>query len=240
MNGVNLAGRNDFVRVCCDFDGTVSIQDATDLVLSRLADPEWQEAEQLWEDGEIGSGECMRRQISMIRATPEQLDQVLDEVEIDPFFASFADFCAARGVPLTIVSDGVDYFIKRILRRRGLDRLPVIANRLVMSDQGGKAYYGLRFLFADRTCKMTSGVCKCSWLGALGQERAYVGNGRSDFCVADKPEMVFAKGELAQHCAERNIPFFAYHDFSDVIAGLEDAVARFRGNIASNPRAATA
>src|SRR6478672_8492333 len=119
--------RNAFVRVYCDFDGTVSVQDATDVLLSRLADPEWQEVERLWQDGVIGSGECMRRQISLIRATPEQLDRVLDEVEIDPFFASFVDFCTAHCIPVTIVSDGVDYFIKRILGRRGLDRLPVIA-----------------------------------------------------------------------------------------------------------------
>ena len=226
------------MHVYCDFDGTVSVQDATDFVLSRLADPEWQVIERLWQDGDIGSAECMRRQISLIRATPEQLDQVLDDVQIDPFFASFADFCAAHSVPLTIISDGVGYFIKRILRKHGLDHLRVIANVLVVSARSGQPSYGLRSPHADQSC-MTSGVCKCRWLGAHGQERIYIGDGRSDFCVSDKPELVFAKGELAQHCLERGIPFHAYRDFSDVTAGLM-AVPRLRGKVATSPRYATA
>ena len=228
------------MRAFCDFDGTVSVQDATDFVLSRLADPEWLDIERLWQDREIGSGECMRRQISLIRATPEQLDRVLDEVAIDPIFASFVDFCAARDIPITIVSDGVGYFIKRILSRYGLDHLPVIANRLVVRARSGQPSYGLFSPYADQTCVTTAGVCKCQWLGAYGRERIYVGDGRSDFCVSDKPELVFAKGELAQHCLERGIPFFAYRDFSDVIAGLRDAVPRFRGEVADRPRYATA
>jgi 2,3-diketo-5-methylthio-1-phosphopentane phosphatase len=228
------------VHIYCDFDGTVSVQDATDFVLSRLADPEWQGIEQLWQAGEIGSAECMRRQISLIRATPEQLDQVLDEVEIDPFFASFADFCAAHTVPVTIVSDGVGYFIKRILRKRGLDHLPVIANRLVVSARNGQPSYGLLSPHAEQTCMTAAGVCKCHWLGAHEQQRIYIGDGRSDFCVSDKLELVFAKDELAQHCLKRGIPFYAYRDFSDVTAGLKEAVPRFRGKVAGTPRYAAA
>jgi len=214
------------VRVFCDFDGTVSVQDATDLVLSRLAAPEWQEVERLWQDEAIGSGECMRNQIPLIRATPKQLNEVLDEVEIDPFFASFVDFCAEHGVPVVIVSDGVDYFIKRILWKRALDHLPVIANRLVVSARSGQLSYELLSPYADRACLTTAGVCKCRQLAALGEERVYVGDGRTDFCVSDKAELVFAKGRLARHCAERDIRFFAYRDFNDVLAGLKEAGTR--------------
>ncbi|MDW6025474.1 MtnX-like HAD-IB family phosphatase [Mesorhizobium sp. BAC0120] len=225
MNGGNVLRTDDLAQIYCDFDGTVSVQDATDFVLSQLADPEWQEIERLWENGEIGSGECMRRQVSLIRARPGQLDEVLDEIEIDPFFASFANFCAARSLPVTIVSDGVDHFIRRILRRHGLDHLPVVANRLVVSTRTGQPQYFLSSPHAGPTCTTTAGVCKCRWLTAHKQERVYIGDGRSDFCVADKPEFLFAKGELARHCAEREIPFFAYRDFGDVIASLRKAAA---------------
>lgn len=235
MSGGNLPSMNAVVRVYCDFDGTVSVEDATDLVLSRLADPEWQGIEQLWQDGAIGSGECMRRQISLLRATPRQLNEVLDEVEIDLSFASFVDFCALHSVPVVIVSDGVDYFIKRILGKRALDHLPVIANRLVASFRSGQLSYGLLSPYADSACLTAAGVCKCRQLAAVGEERIYVGDGRSDFCVSDNAQLVFAKGRLAQHCAERDIPFFAYRNFSDVIARLADAVPRFRGSVADNP-----
>lgn len=240
MSGGNFPQRDALVRVYCDFDGTISVQDATDFVLSRLADPAWQEIEQLWRDGAIGSGECMRRQISLIRAAPDQLDEVLDAVEIDPFFTSFTEFCAAQSIPVTIISDGVDHFIQRILKKRGLDQLPVIANRLVMKAGSGQPSYELLSPYADRTCAATAGVCKCRWLAALGEQRIYVGDGRSDFCVSNKPELVFAKGALAQHCRERDIHFFAYRDFSDVIAGLSDAVASLCDKVAETLRYAAA
>jgi hypothetical protein len=65
------------VQVYRDFDGTMSVQDTTDFVLSRLADPEWQNIERLWREGEIGSDERMRRQISHIRVTSEPIDDPL-------------------------------------------------------------------------------------------------------------------------------------------------------------------
>lgn len=227
------------MHVYCDFDGTISVDDATDFVLSRLADPKWEAIERLWHDGEIGSSECMRRQISLIRATPAELDEVLDAIAIDPFFSSFVDFCAAHGAPVTIVSDGVDHFIKRILSKHGLDHLPIIANRLVVGGHGGEATYGLFSPYADQHCAATAGVCKCRSLTTHGQ-RIYVGDGRSDFCVSDKPELVFAKGQLATYCADRNIPFLGYRDFSDVVTSLGSSVPYFQDRVADAPLYATA
>ena len=227
------------MRVYCDFDGTISVQDATDFVLSRLADPEWEAIEQLWKEGKIGSGECMRRQVSLLRATLRELDEVLCDIDIDPFFPSFIDFCAVRGVPVTIVSDGVDYFIKRILQKRGLNNLKIIANRLVVASRGGQSSYRLLSPYADPSCATTAGVCKCRSINAHGQ-RIYVGDGRSDFCVSAKPEILFAKGELADHCSGRNVRFFAYRDFGEIISILQDAVPYFQNQAANSSRHAAA
>ncbi|MFK0690110.1 MtnX-like HAD-IB family phosphatase [Mesorhizobium sp. IMUNJ 23033] len=223
------------MHIYCDFDGTISVHDATDVVLSRLADREWQDIERLWQEGRIGSAECMQRQISLIRATLQELDEILDGIAIDPSFSPFADFCRTHGVPVSIVSDGVDYFIRRILARYDLDHLPIIANRLVVSFQGARTSYRLFSPHRDHRCVTTAGVCKCSSLIQHG-ERIYVGDGRSDFCVSDKPELVFAKGLLAEHCSERNVPFFAYRDFSDIISILQDAVPHFQNKAANTSR----
>ncbi len=57
------------MQVFCDFDGTISIEDATDMVLSRFAGSEWEDIERQWKQGFIGSGECMRRQIALSEAS---------------------------------------------------------------------------------------------------------------------------------------------------------------------------
>ena len=207
------------MRVYSDFDGTITEEDATDFVLSRLANPEWQIIENEWKAGHIGSAECMRRQIALIKASPEQLDETLDQVHIDPHFVSFVQFCEDNGLQLTVISDGVDYFIRRILCRIGLEHLPVIANELTMTQGGG---WQLASPYSTASCTSAAGVCKCKVVATGAEPRIYVGDGRSDFCVSNKPEITFAKGSLATFCAQNVIPYIGYQDFSGSIYPMPD------------------
>ena len=63
------------MQVFCDFDGTISLSDTTDVILSRFARPEWELIEEEWKRGAIGSAECMAQQIALIEASPEALDE---------------------------------------------------------------------------------------------------------------------------------------------------------------------
>lgn len=205
------------MQLYCDFDGTITGEDATDYVLTRLADPAWEDIERDWKNGLIGSGECMRQQISLIRANLETLDSTLDEISIDPHFVSFIAFCRLNKINVTIVSDGVDYFIRRILARVGLAHLPIIANKLDLDESG----YTLTSPNARKDCSSAAGVCKCEVVSKADGPRIYVGDGRSDFCVANKPEIVFAKSSLATYCAQHAIGYVDFGDFSHIVAALK-------------------
>jgi 2-hydroxy-3-keto-5-methylthiopentenyl-1-phosphate phosphatase len=212
------------MRVFCDFDGTISVQDATDFILARLADPEWQDIEEQWKQGAIGSAECMQRQVALIRATRQQLDAALDEIEIDPSFPAFASYCRSRGIPLTVTSDGVDYFIHRILARHRLPPLPVIANQLTTYGHNGEKRYRLALPFSQAACESGAGMCKCRCVRAAAGTRVYVGDGRSDFCIADKSDLLFAKGKLAEFCERQGIAFIRYRRFADITRALKTRV----------------
>ncbi len=205
------------MQLYCDFDGTITGEDATDYVLSRLADPAWEAIERDWKNGLIGSGECMRQQIRLIRADVETLDATLDEISIDTHFVSFIAFCRLNRIDVTIVSDGVDYFIRRILARVGLSHLPIIANKLDVDERG----FTLESPFARKDCVSAAGVCKCNVVTKAENPRIYIGDGRSDFCVANKPEIVFAKSSLATYCAQHAIPYVDYTNFADVVNALK-------------------
>jgi 2-hydroxy-3-keto-5-methylthiopentenyl-1-phosphate phosphatase len=211
------------MHVFSDFDGTISVEDATDFILSRFADSEWEIIEDEWKRGLIGSAECMQRQIALIHATRQELDQALDEISIDPGFKSFNDFCWEHGIPVTVISDGVDYFIKRILARHHLEYLPIIANELAITGLNGHTSYRLSSPYSDPACASASGVCKCRAV-ASPDMRIYIGDGRSDFCVSDKPDLIFAKGKLAEYCTQKSIPFIAYCQFTDVTRALQQAL----------------
>ena len=210
------------MHVYSDFDGTITQQDATDFILTRLAKPEWEAIEDEWKAGKIGSAECMRRQIPLIAADQATLDATLDQVSIDVGFADFAKFCDQNQIQISIISDGVDYFIKRILKRIGLDHLPVIANHLVLHADGS---YELQSPFAKIDCASAAGVCKCAVVEKAAEPRIYVGDGRSDFCVSNKPEIVFAKGSLAAFCGKNATPYIGFDDFGDVTMALQRLLA---------------
>ena len=81
-------------HVFVDFDGTIAPVDTTDLLLERFADPKWLEIEEEWKSGRIGSRECLVRQIDLVRAAPEELDDFVSRIDIDP---GFGNLC--RAVP---------------------------------------------------------------------------------------------------------------------------------------------
>lgn len=222
------------MHIFCDFDGTISIEDATDVILTRFADPQWLLIEEEWKAGHIGSAECMRRQISLIRASRAELAEALDGIAIDPGFASFIRFCKSYELPVTVISDGVDYFIRHILAKHHVTDLPVIANQLIIEGINGHTAYELASPFSHPACASAAGVCKCRNISSAGM-RIYVGDGRSDFCVSDKPDLVFAKGKLAIYCQQQDIPYLPYKNFNDVVHGLKKALPEFNHAATGTP-----
>jgi 2,3-diketo-5-methylthio-1-phosphopentane phosphatase len=213
------------MQVFCDFDGTITTVDTTDLVLSRLAAPEWEALEDDWRAGRIDAAACMRGQVALIGGDDAALDAVLDEVQLTPGFLEFAAWCADHDVPLTVVSDGVDYFIRRILARHGVADLPVISNELA-----GQA--GARALLQPNRregCAAGSGVCKCEAAkNAVRETLVFVGDGRSDFCVSGRADILFATAELARYAGQRGQAHHRFTDFHDVMAMLTPIFAARR------------
>ncbi|MHA3050908.1 MtnX-like HAD-IB family phosphatase [Acinetobacter sp. ANC 4640] len=201
-------------HILCDFDGTISLNDTTDKLLETFAKPGWVEIEQEWEQGKIGSKVCMQRQIELLDMSKNELYQCLDDIEIDTSFLDFVHMTIAHKIPLTIVSDGMDVVIKYILKKYNLAHLPIVANRLVqVSDRDWK----LEFPNTNQRCISQSGTCKCKVAERHFQEQIIlIGDGRSDFCLAETADYVFAKKSLIHHCVEKNIEHAAFKSFIEI------------------------
>ena len=201
--------------VLCDFDGTISEKDVTDTLLNQFGNAKCALLEQQWQEGIIGSQECMRQQIANMQASQAELDGVLAQIRIDPAFSEFIGFAQSRNLNVHIVSDGLDYAIQSILKRYNLDFLPIFANRLLHNQQRS---WKLDFPYANDHCFKASGNCKCQHRRKLTgfQKIFYVGDGTSDFCVADKVDMVFAKDKLIDFCQQQRIAYYPIKNFGDV------------------------
>ena len=211
--------------ILCDFDGTIAVDDTTDTLLERFARRGWEVLETDWREGRIGSHDCMSGQIALLDMDRAELDGHLAECAIDPAFATFVKAAHGAGVHIEVVSDGLDYAIRSILGRNGLDWLPITSNRL---ESNGARAWRLAFPNASATCRVASGTCKCARAGKARAARKRVlliGDGASDFCVAGAADFVFAKGKLIAHCRAQHIPHVPIDGFADALDLLPDLLA---------------
>lgn len=210
--------------VYVDFDGTIAPADPTDALFDRFCDPSWRDIEQEWQRGECTARACMARQVDLLRATPAAIDEMLSTVAIDPQFPQFVALCRRSGLNVTVLSDGLDRVVGRVLRDAGL-KLPYFANRL---EWCGGDRWKLAFPFARSGCMASLGNCKCGHRAA-GRHRGLeimVGDGRSDFCIAENSQLVLAKGRLAEHCRSKQIPHWPIDSFADATAFLSGWLIR--------------
>jgi len=205
--------------VVCDFDGTVCSVDMCNEILERFAG-DWEAIDRSYASGEFGSREAYRRIAPLIAAgRSEMLDFVLSRQGLDPFFPEFHRFCRERGMGLKIVSDGLDFYIEALLRRRGL-ACETYSNRVLFPAGGG---IDVEFPHMNETCGRC-GTCKRSLLDRFRLEYGrilYVGDGHSDICAAQAADRVFGKSVLYEKCMQNGTPCIPYRDFGDLLPLLE-------------------
>jgi 2-hydroxy-3-keto-5-methylthiopentenyl-1-phosphate phosphatase len=218
--------------VLVDFDGSVAPDDPTDRLLERFADPSWRGIEAAWQRGDISSRDCLTRQVALLRATPDALDEMVGTFRIDPGFPAFVDFCRRRGMQVKIVSDGFDRVISAVLHRAELS-VPFFANKL---EWLGGDRWQLTLPHFRSGCRSMSANCKCSHtLWSETRAHIVVGDGRSDICMSTRADFVIAKGTLSSHCRERGHVYSPFVDFHDVTDSLSAWLSKSERAIRSKP-----
>jgi 2,3-diketo-5-methylthio-1-phosphopentane phosphatase len=215
----------------CDFDGTVTREDVIDRILEEFADPMWRDIEQSWVKGEIGSRDCLAMQAKLIKASEHDLLDFFEGIAIDKTFVDFARYCKSKAIEILILSDGIDLFIKSILNRYGLNHIRVFSNSLGFINGG----YEMVFPYLREDCLSKAGICKCKIMEELSLPQGInilVGDGRSDFCVARKADLTFAKSALLDFCRVEKIPHIEHREFRDVIEWLGNQTGQ-TGRVAS-------
>jgi 2-hydroxy-3-keto-5-methylthiopentenyl-1-phosphate phosphatase len=217
------------LRVFCDFDGTVARNDVGNLVFTNFGDAsKWWEKVADWQEGRLEGRQLWLLQAQYTRMTEAELDEFVATQEIDPTFPGFVVFCRQHKIPLCILSDGMDTYIKRILERNGLGDLPLRCNRMDISAEGDLA---ITFPYYEQGC----GVCaNCKGMHVENESQpdettVYVGDGYSDTCALAVADITFAKKDLLEYCREKNVRCVPFQDFIDVQRELERLLSQSTG-----------
>jgi 2-hydroxy-3-keto-5-methylthiopentenyl-1-phosphate phosphatase len=228
------------LKLFLDFDGTIACGDVGNAFFRRFGGDVCAEWISRYHDGGISARACFEgEREAMGRVRREEADAFLETCAIDSGFSSLIAFCRGAGLPVAILSDGLDFYIKPLLLRSGHDDLPCFSNRLEWGPVGddGRVIPVLHYPFGNAECDRCACCKRNIMLGASGEDDiiAYVGDGYSDRCPVEYADVVFAKGDLQAWCQRQNISYFPYHDLHDVRRRLEELMQR--RSVRRRPRA---
>ncbi|MCK5547368.1 MAG: MtnX-like HAD-IB family phosphatase [Thermoplasmata archaeon] len=203
--------------IFCDFDGTISRRDVGYSIFHHFSNGKNDELLPDWKSGRMSTRECLTREAEMVRATAEEIYAYVDQFEIDRGFADFTDLCDRSDVPLFITSDGLDFYIRRLLDKHGLHHMHFTANVGLVRNGGIEVSFPTENISCERC-----GTCKGERIQRFREEAKepqrviFVGDGYSDVCATREADVIFAKKDLAQYCLENNISYLEYDTFFDV------------------------
>ena len=204
------------ICILSDFDGTITKKDGLYSFISKYAQNNWEEIEQMWANGKIDSKTCLIKEFELVPNLSEKLiSDFVKTVEIDEYFIDFYKNLRQKNIDFFIVSDGIDYFINQILKKYNLDDIKIISNHGEFFNKN----FVITFPNDYKGCKNNAGTCKCKVLSDLKkryQEIIYVGDGVSDYCVADKADILYAKLRLFEYCKKNEILCIKYETFNDI------------------------
>lgn len=207
------------LAILVDYDGTVAQADVSDEYVRRSSSREaWQELDDAYLDGRLGSRELLDAQVRLLPADPARLPDMSDVQVHDPAFGPFVDRARGAGVPVEVISDGLGFFVRPALASMGLDDVPVFAATVTFGTPGP----AIAFPDGHPTCRVC-GTCKRQRVlvhRAAGRHVVFVGDGHSDRFAAWYADTVFAKDHLVELCDEMGIAYRPWRDFRDLDAWL--------------------
>ena len=205
--------------VQCDFDGTITEKDVSFLILDAYTNGDWQQYWDQYLGGEISVGAFNTRAFAMVKADEQTLlNFIKSRVKIRPGFDELLACCQKKGFQFAIVSNGLEFYIKAILKDLGVADIEVFAAQTRFGTGGIDVRYigpqGDRLeasfkeayvrLFRDR-----------------GYRVVYIGNGASDLPPARQSHQVFAIGDLLNQCKNIKLDCTPFADLNDVTKVLE-------------------
>ena len=205
--------------VQCDFDGTVTEEDASFFLLDAFAQGDWRRLLREYKEHRISVGEFNTKAFAMVKDDkPTLLEALKGKVKVRTGLHELVNYCLKKGFRFAIVSNGLDFYIKAVLKALGLENIEVHAAQASFHPEGMKVQYvgpdGERLEDGFKEAYIKSFL-------KLGYRVIYMGNGDSDVAPVKYAHHVFATGELLAYCRENNLKYKPFENFIDVVRDID-------------------
>jgi len=205
--------------VQCDFDGTVTEEDASFFILDAFAQGDWRRLLREYKEHRISVGEFNTKAFAMVKDDkPTLLEALKGKVKVRAGLHELVNYCLKKGFRLVIVSNGLDFYIKAVLKDLGLENIEVHAAQASFHPEGMKVQYvgpdGERLEDGFKEAYIKSFL-------KLGYRVIYMGNGDSDVAPAKYAHHVFVTGDLWEYCRENNLKYKPFENFIDAVREID-------------------
>jgi 2-hydroxy-3-keto-5-methylthiopentenyl-1-phosphate phosphatase len=204
--------------VQCDFDGTITERDVSFLLLDAFAQGDWRQVLRKYKEHKISVGEFNTKVFAMVKVDKARLlEELKGKVTVRTGFQELVNYCLKKDFRLVIVSNGLDFYIKAVLKNVGLKNIEVHAAQASFHREGMEVHY-----VGPDGKRVDDGVKEAyiqSFL-KLGYKVIYIGNGDSDVAPAKYAHRVFATGDLLTHCRKNNLKYKPFESFLEIIGEL--------------------
>jgi 2-hydroxy-3-keto-5-methylthiopentenyl-1-phosphate phosphatase len=203
-------------KIFVDFDGTITSIDIGEWFTDTFGDPQKnKKIIKLWVEKKITSPESWFMMFENVLFDKKRFLQFIDQVEIDPTFKNFIDYCNQNIFEVRVLSDGFDFYINKILAREGLGSLEVYCNKAKITPENKVIP---EFPYVDEECKYCGNCKRNHIINNSGDDDfiIYIGDGYSDKCPIQYCDFIFAKNSLLKYCEVNRITYFPFKNFDDV------------------------
>jgi len=216
-------------KIFIDFDGTITKQDVGENMFLKFGDK--LKAYQIidrWINKEITSTESWQQLCdSIIDFDENAFDQFINQIEIDEYFIDFYQFCQNNQMDVFVLSDGLDYYIKKFFNKYSLSNINFFSNIFTLNSSNKIIP---QFNYRDEDCKFCAN-CKRNHIIDNSSDddfTIYIGDGYSDTCPAQFVDYLFAKNSLLKFCEKNRISYFPFKNFSDIKNIVSELITKKR------------
>ncbi|HBL17102.1 MAG TPA: hypothetical protein DD417_10245 [Elusimicrobia bacterium] len=203
--------------VVLDFDGTVSMQDVSDQILLRFGAATPGEIRASYRRGTV-TETWMREHFRRLGCARRRVERyVLSAAKLRPGFGAFLRLCRERGVPVEIVSGGVDFYLDRLLSAWKADGL----KRYRAASRFGPGGVSLRYAFLRGRTIEEFKRSRVRFHQRRSRRVLFAGDGVGDLAAARAADAAFARGALLRFLREDGLPARPLRDFRPLTRFLE-------------------
>lgn len=209
--------------IFCDFDGTITEKDNIISLMEQFAPPEFEEIKEDILSQKISIREGVGKMFALLPSSlkKEITDYAIKNAKIRPGFQEFVSYTRNRGIPLYIVSGGIDFFIHPVLEKFG----PFAGLYCNGSDFSGENIEITWPNSCDSQCKNDCGCCKPSIMRRNTDTNSFkivIGDSVTDLEAAKQADLVLARAYLKEKSQELNLPYQPFETFYDVLSVFEN------------------